>query len=233
VEKLFYVIWRPAGLEMGALRAELLGPTAERLRAAGAQRLKCLLADEWTEPLGRARIARSRPPIAGAVSFWLDCVDRRRPLEAALASCTSRLAGYLVTESVPIANTTRRAPPGSRTPGTTMLTLLERPARLDPDAWLGFWNELHTPLAVEIQCTYLYLRHVVVRRLQLDAPPWAGIVEEGFPTEAVTDPMLWYRAQGSAERLRENLGRMLASVRSFLDVERLESLPMSEYVVSE
>jgi hypothetical protein len=29
------------------------------------------------------------------------------------------------------------------------------------------------------------------------------------------------------------MGRMLASVRSFLDVERVESLPMSEYVLGE
>jgi hypothetical protein len=233
VEKLIYVIWRPEGRVMADLRAELLGPIAALLAEAGARRTKVLLADEWTEPVARARIARSRPPIAGAVSCWLDCVDRRRPLEAALGSVAARLAGYLVTESVPIANTTHRAPLGERTPGTTMLSLLERPARLEPDAWLGFWNEFHTPMASEVQCTYLYLRHAVVRRLQLDAPPWAGIVEEGFPTEAVTDPMLWYRAGGSQERLRENLGRMLASVRSFLDPERVESLPMSEYLVSE
>ena len=64
-----------------------------------------------------------------------------------------------------------------------------------------------------------------------DAPGWSGIVEEGFPTEAITDPMLWYRAEGSKEKMRENLGRMLASVRSFLDIDRVESLPMSEYVL--
>ena len=56
-----------------------------------------------------------------------------------------------------------------------------------------------------------------------------GLVEEGFPTEAVTDPMLWYKAEGSQERLQANLGRMIDSVRSFLDIDRVQSLPMSEY----
>ena len=75
------------------------------------------------------------------------------------------------------------------------------------------------------------MRNVVVRPLTPGAPPWAGLVEEGFPTEAVTNPMLWYEAGGSPEKLRENLGRMLASVRAFLDIERVESPPMSEWLL--
>jgi hypothetical protein len=158
-------------------------------------------------------------------------VDARGAVEEALAEATSRLAGFLVTESVPIENRTHRAGLGQRTPGITMLSLLERPARLSFEEWIRRWHEEHTPLAIEIQCTCLYVRNVVARALTRDAPPWAGIVEEGFPTEAVTDPMLWYEAEGSQEKLRENLGRMLASVRAFLDVERVESLPMSEWVL--
>lgn len=225
------MIWKPEGASLQELRSELLGPAAQRLAQLGASDIKLLLADEWTDPVARARIARSEPPITGAVSFWLGCVDHRRPLEAVLDPLVSRHAGYLVSESVPVANRSRRAPPGERTPGTTMLTFIERPERMEPDAWLGFWHEYHAPMAAEVQCTYLYVRNVVVRRLALDAPRWSGIVEEGFPTEAVTDPMLWYRAEGSPEKLRENMGRMLASVRSFLDIERVESLPMSEYVL--
>lgn len=231
MEKLVYVLWKPEQVAIEELRNELLGPVARQLGELGASGTKVLLADAWTEPLGAARIARSEPPIAGAISFWIDCVDDRRPLEAVLDPLVSRHAGYLVSESVPIANRSRRAPPGERTPGTTMLTFIERPERMDREAWLGFWHEYHAPMAAEVQSTYLYVRNVVVRRLALDAPRWSGIVEEGFPTEAVTDPMLWYRAEGSREKLAENMGRMLASVRSFLDIDRVESLPMSEYVL--
>jgi len=69
----------------------------------------------------------------------------------------------------------------------------------------------------------------VVRALTPDAPPWRGIVEEGFPVEAVTNPMLWYKAGGDPHKMREHLARMIASVRAFLDIERVESHPLSEY----
>ncbi|MEN8183116.1 MAG: hypothetical protein ABFS46_11340 [Myxococcota bacterium] len=231
MEKLIYALWKPEAVPIHAFRSALLEASAARLSEAGASGIKLLLADEWTEPLSKARIARSDPPIAGALSFWLDCVDQRHPFEAILDPIVARHAGYLVSESVPISNRTHPAAAGERTPGTTLLTFIERPERMSPDQWLGFWHEYHAPMAAEVQCTYLYVRNAVVRRLALDAPAWSGIVEEGFPTEAVTDPMLWYRAEGSREKLRENLGRMLASVRTFLDVERIESLPMSEYVI--
>jgi hypothetical protein len=57
-----------------------------------------------------------------------------------------------------------------------------------------------------------------------------GIVEEGFSAEAVVDPMAWYKAGGSQERLQANLGRMIASCQAFLDLDRVESHPMSEYL---
>jgi hypothetical protein len=49
----------------------------------------------------------------------------------------------------------------------------------------------------------------------------------------VTDPAKWYRAEGDPEKLRENVGRMIASVKRFLDLDRVESHPLSEYVLRE
>lgn len=232
MEKLVYLLWKPDELPLQRLREQLLGVASGPLAGLARRPLSLLLADEWTEPVAKARISRSEPPIAGSLSLWLDCVDLRHPLEAWLAECGVRAAGYLVTESVPIRNESQHAPPGERTPGITMLSLLERPERMPQERWLGFWHEFHTPMAMEVQCTFRYVRNVVVRRLSLGAPAWAGIVEEAFPTEAVTDPLLWYRAEGSQQKLARNMGRMLASVRTFLDVERVESLPMSEYVLA-
>jgi hypothetical protein len=231
MEKLCYVVWRPEAAAAEDFAAELRGPVAERIARTSRGPLSLLVADDAAEAVAKARIQRTTPPVAGMLSVWLDSVDQRGPVEDALSGSTARHAGFLVTESVPIANRTHRAPRGQRTHGVTMLSLLERPARLAGDEWLRIWHEEHTPLAMEIQCTYLYVRNVVARPLTPGAPPWAGLVEEGFPTEAVTDPMLWYRAGGSPEKLRENLGRMLSSVRAFLDIDRVESLPMSEWVL--
>ena len=178
-----------------------------------------------------ARITRMDEPIAGLVSLWLDCVDAHPAVERVLREQAPRIAGYLVTESVVLPNTTHTGVPGKRTPGITLLALLEKPDRLAFDEWIAIWHGQHSPLALEIQCTYLYVRNVVQRALTPDAPPWRGIVEEGFPSEAVTDPMLWYKADGDPKKMRENLGRMVASVRAFLDIEKVESHPLSEYVL--
>ena len=229
MEKLCYVVWKPTSVSGSAFRDAMLRDAVPALWACGATRISMLVADEHAEAVQKARITREGESIAGLVSLWLDCVDAHPQIEAVLRRHASRLAGFLVTESVVLPNTTRVAAPGERTPGVTMLALLEKPERLSFEEWIAIWFGQHSPLALEIQCTYLYVRNVVLCALTPDAPPWRGIVEEGFPAEAVTNPMLWYKADGAPQKLRENLGRMIASVRAFLDIERVESHPLTEY----
>ena len=229
MEKLCYVVWKPAGATGTSFRETFLRDAIPALRGCGATKLQLLVADEHAEAVQKARITRMDDPIAGLVTLWLDCVDAHPAVEAVLRAHAPRIAGYLVTESVVLPNTTHVAAPGARTPGITLLALLEKPERLAFEDWIAIWHGRHSPLALEIQCTYLYVRNVVVRAVTADAPPWRGIVEEGFPAEAVTNPMLWYKAGGDPQKMRENLGRMIASVRAFLDIERVESHPLAEY----
>jgi hypothetical protein len=232
LEKLCYVLWKSPATSGAALRDALLAKAVPALRARGARDLVLLAADEHVEPVQKARITHMEEPIAGMLSLWLDCVDAHPAIEAVLAEHAPRAAGYLVTESIVLPNRTHRAAAvGERTPGTTLLALLEKPDRLSFEEWIAIWHGRHSPLALEIQCTYLYVRNVVARALTPGAPPWRGLVEEGFPTEAVTDPMRWYKADGDPAKLRENIGRMVASVRAFLDIDRVESHPLSEYVL--
>ncbi len=144
---------------------------------------------------------------------------------------TSRLAGYLVAESVPLARDVPPVPPGARLPGLYTVAFLERPERLSREQWLSLWQEEHTRVATETQSTFLYIQNAVVRALTPGAPPWAAIVEEAFPTAAATDPALFFNASGSPEKLKENRSRMLASCTRFLDLDRIESHPMSCYVL--
>lgn len=231
MEKLCYVLWKPASIDGAGFRDRLLAYVTPALRELGATRLSLLVADEHCDPLQKARITRMPEPVAGMLSLWLPNVDAHAAIEAALTPQVARAAGYLVTESVVLANQTHTVPLGERTRGTTMLALLERPARLGSDEWIQIWHSAHSPLALELQSTYLYVRNVVARALTPDAPAWQGLVEEGFPTDAITDPMRWYKAEGDPRRLRENIGRMIASVQSFLDIDRVESHPLSEYVL--
>jgi len=233
MEKLVYVLWKREQDSNEDFAETLRGEVAKRFLELGTERISMNLADAHVKYAEKSRMTRLDPPPSGTISFWLDLADDRASYQAELERVTSRLAGYLVVESVPLRNTTRPAPLGERVPGTNVVALIEKPDWIDYDAWLAHWHGHHRVVALETQSTYLYIRNVVVRPLTQDAPPWKGIVEEGFPTEAVGDPMLWYDAGGSKEKMQENLGRMIESCKAFLDLDRVESHPMSEYRIKE
>jgi len=229
MEKLAYVLWKDPALSDDAFAGRLRTQIAPGLAEAGAARISVNVVDEHVAHTKDVRLTRFDPPIAGLLTFWLDVSTDRGPHEALIAGACERSAGYLVLEAEPILNTTHTAPPGERTPGINVVACIERPEHMTPEAWREHWYGHHRKVACETQSSYAYVRNEVVRALTPDAPGWSGIVEEGFPTEAVTDPMLWYDAGGSKEKLEENFGRMMESVSAFLDVSRVESNPMSEY----
>ena len=100
------------------------------------------------------------------------------------------------------------------------------------DAWTAHWHGVQSPVSEEIQPRTRYVRNAVVRSLTPDAPPYQGIVDEAWPSaEHVTDPMLFYCAEGSKEKLRRNIERMLKSVGGFLDMDRIRNVTMSEYLL--
>ena len=233
MEKLVYVLWGEAGTDAAAFARTMLRETAPALDRLGVRALSMNLVDEEAESVRAARITKFDPPVAATVSMWLDLCDERDAYERVLAGVSSRLAGYLVVESVPLLNGTHRVPAGERTPGINMVAMIERPDRMTPEAWIEHWHGHHKRVALRTQCTFQYVRNVVVRPLTADAPPWAGIVEESFPTEAVTDPMLWYCGGGSEEKMQENMTAMMESVQAFLDIDRVESHPTSEYRIKE
>jgi hypothetical protein len=222
MEKLVYVLFGRQPLKPAALAAELA--------AHGAQRIAVNVSDEHVAAKLGSRITRLDPTIEAVVSFWIESAAQREALERTLGAVSSKLAGYSVLESVALANTSHVAAPSERTPGINMIACIAPKAGQAYDAWLDHWLEEHRRVALETQASYAYVRNVVVRALTPGAPPWKGIVEEGFSAEAVGDPMAWYKAGGSQERLQANLGRMIASCRAFLDLDRVESHPMSEYL---
>ena len=231
MEKLIYVIWKPDDVPVDQFRSELLERTARALINRGARGLAINLADEQAAFAHGLRITRMDTSMAGTVSLWMHTHLGRAPVEEALARIAARVAGYLVLESVPIVNSRYVVDPGQRVPGICTVAFLEKPNALTYEAWLDLWQGQHTQVAIETQSTFLYIQNVVVRALTADAPPWAAIVEEGFPAEAATDPMVFYDAGGSKEELKKRQRRMFESVQKFIDLSRLESHPMSMYVL--
>jgi hypothetical protein len=229
VEKLIYVVWKPDEVAIEGFRQQLLGPIGQHLIELGVRRLAVALADELAVP--GLRITQMDQPLSGVVSMWLDTALNRAPLEAVLAGATARLRGYLALESVPLVNTTPVRGPGERLPGLYTVAFLEKPDFLTYDEWLQRWQGQHTTVAIEMQSTYLYIQNVLVRPLTAAAPPWVAIVEEAFPAEAATDPMVFYNAGGSPQTLQAHQDRMMDSCQRFIDFSRFETHPMSAYVL--
>ncbi len=230
MEKLVYVVWKQAASEDEAFKRELIGPVASRLRELGAGRLKVAVVDDAVRQGAGLRIGRMNPPKAGMVSFWLEQSQERAACERVLRDATAEVAGYLVVESRPLVNATQRAQPGERTPGFSFVSCIQPRRDLSHEEFIRLWYEVQRDMAIETQSTFSYVRNEVVRALTPGAPPWAAIVEEGFPIGALADPMIFYDAQGSAERLAEHQKRMFEGVQQFIALDVIECHPMSEYV---
>jgi hypothetical protein len=230
MEKLVYVVWKDPAVSDEEFQRALVGPLAAHLRELGAARLKVCAVDDAVAAGAGLRIGRMDPPKAGLVSFWLEQSQERAPHERAIADHAAKAAGYLVVESRPIVNTTQLAPAGERTPGFSFVSCIRPRAGLSHDEFIRLWYEVQRDTAIETQSTFSYVRNEIVRPLTPDAPPWAAIVEEGFPIGALDDPMVFYDARGSAERLAAHQKRMFEAVQTFLALDVIECHPMSEYV---
>jgi len=240
VEKVITLLWGPGDAAAGdALRARLLDEAVPRLRDAGARGIGINVHDSDADhaPSPAPPPAGEEPHVA-EVSCWLDCYERRDGAEAALADLGLRRASYLVVESLyddygttPHARS-RDWPDGVRSPGVLTVALIHRPDGLDSREWIDRWHGTQSPVSGELQPRTRYVRNQVVRALTEGAPEIDGIVEEGWPSaEHVADPMLFFNATTPAE-LDAHVARMMTSVDACLDLARLRSSTMSEYLVS-
>jgi EthD domain len=169
------------------------------------------------------------PPAAAVVSIWTQQSygDQAKAALRLLEMQCDQLAAYLVTESVPLPAPLEL---GSRTTGLANIALLRRPAELDQASWLHRWQHGHTPVAIETQSIFGYTQNAVVRALTPDAPELAGIVEELFPAEAITDLKAFFGAADEAD-LQHRLSRMVASTSAFGANENIDTVPTSRYVL--
>ena len=231
MEKLIYVIWKRTEQSIESFQQTMLGEVAGGLEDLGVRGLSLNLADPRAAYAQPMRITKMPEPLSGTVSIWLDTALDRDPVHRLLEAACQHVAGYLVLESVPIVNTTQIAPLGERTPGITTVAFLEKPEAMTYESWIDQWQGHHTQVAIETQSTFLYIQNVIVRAVTPEAPGWSAIVEESFPAEAPTDPMVFFAAGSSREKLEENRRRLMESCAKFIDFARVESHPMSSYVL--
>jgi hypothetical protein len=231
MEKMVYLVWKREIDTEAVFRQKLLERVSRQIVDAGAHQLRIGVVDEGVTAAASLRIEATKPPISGVISIWADTSVRRRPFENAIQASVSRMAGYLVTESEPIVNTKHVAADGQRTPGMYQVVLLRKPPRLSREQWLEVWLGSHTQVAIDTQSTFGYRQNVVVRPLTYAAPKYDAIVEELFPAEAMTDPMVFYNAVGDEAKRKQHEKAMIDSVVRFIDFDKMDRIPMSEYTM--
>ncbi|MEW5809911.1 MAG: hypothetical protein AB1925_10680 [Actinomycetota bacterium] len=170
------------------------------------------------------------PPVIALIGMWTDQYYGSQITRATevLQAHTANLAGYLVTESVPLAPP--RTPPGERTPGLANVALLRRPSAMDEQTWLNRWHRHHTQVAIDTQATFGYIQNTVVRAITAGAEPISAIVEELFPLEATADLHAFFGAADDDD-LADRMARMMESTSAFGANENVDTVPSSRYVV--
>jgi hypothetical protein len=231
MEKMIYVVWKHEGGSEKDFRRKLVETVSPQLIKLEARHLRIGVVDEDVAPAASLRIEATKPAIAGLISIWADTSVRRQPFENAIQASVARMAGYLVTESEPIVNTKHVAADGQRTPGMYQVVLLRKPPRLSHEQWLQIWLGSHTQVAIDTQSTFGYRQNVIVRPLTYAAPPYDAIIEELFPAQAMTDPMLFYNAVGDEAKRKRHEKAMVDSVVRFIDFDKMDRIPMSEYTM--
>ncbi len=226
MEKLVYLLWKQPGAPMAPLQHALLGDAAKRIVEAGARGLVLQIADLAEDPrMPAQRFFGEGRALGACVSVWLDSLDARGAVDAALSSSGAAVQGYLVTESIPQACRDRDWPDASRSPGVTQLVCFPKPDRLGEADFFRGWHEEHTPFSFELHPTrWSYTRNTVARALTPGARPFRAIVEERWRTfEEWLDPK---RLFGSKEVLR----RSAEELSHYADFASLQQTVMSEWI---
>lgn len=233
MEKVLYVVWRNPDDSRADFGSRLRMDVAEALIERGARGVQVNVEDDDVAPAERIRFVHADPYPAGLVSVWVDSAitSRRGPFDAAVADGVAGFAAYLVAESEPIVNTRFPAEPGARTEGMAQVAFLTRAPHLDPDQWRAIWHDSHTDIAIATQDTFAYVQNEIIRALTPDAPGYHAIVEELYPAAAMTDPHAFYDAVGDEDRYRHNFRTVVESAARFTDLDRIDVVPTSRYVI--
>jgi hypothetical protein len=233
--KLVFVCWDPSDRPRAARGPLFLDTLAPQLLKAGADQLSVLVADDGADVRSPNPFPLFERRSIALVNVWSEADP-----EAFLAILRAEgldVAGYAVEASVyrdygDNAHAAPRSwPDGERSPGVTAVTYMERPAHLSHDEWMRRWHGNMSPVSEGIQPRTRYVRNVVTAKLTPDAPDFAGIVEEAWPSPRhVTNPFLFYGASNPWQLL-VNIGRILAAVTAFLTLWRVRTVMMSEWFV--
>ena len=238
MEKLMYLAWLGRETTRAEVADVMLGTVAGELLSLDPLRLTIDVWDPDSDIPAPVETPEDETPLHALVSLWIDAVDYREPFEKVLSAAADRLAGYEVVESLYRDygsnrwSAARDWPDGRRSLGVLTVALLQQHPEQTFDEWMTRWHTRISPITEAIQPRCRYVRNAVFRAVTDGAPPIRGIVEEAWPSlEHVTDPMLFYCADGDPQRLNEHVTKMIEEINAFTDLSTLRSVTMSEWIL--
>ncbi|WP_395336281.1 hypothetical protein WBP06_19340 [Novosphingobium sp. BL-8H] len=228
MEKIIYVLWKNEIQDSEEFNRLLLGDIRSKLLDLPVKKLQLNVVDDIVAPGAPLRAEPIRPMPSAMISFWLNAAHERSSVEAILNTVAPRIAGYAVAESTVLPNTEDPDPNG-RVRGFSQLAFLFKLPEITREGFMEIWMRDQTRVGVETQDTFYYCQNVITRMLTPGAPAWDGIVEECYPIEAMTDPLVFWKANGSEEIRQANFEREMANVARFLDLPNVAVMITSAY----
>ena len=213
--------------------AELADPAeaARKFTIAGARHVRINLHDEAVAPAADLAQDRGTPLPNAIVQAWLPSANPlfRGDLDKAISALCESHSAWLVSESNIIDNQTHPPVSSERTYGYSQMAFLTLPEGMDWADWRRIWRDGHTQLAIDTQSNFEYVQNLVVEPLTDKAPLFIAIVEECFPPEAMTDPLVFFDAAGDQAKFDRNLAAMMESCGRFITPGTIDVIPTSQY----
>jgi hypothetical protein len=227
MEKLAYQLWKKDDDSLETFKEALLKNLSRDIGELVSE-LQINIADSDVIPANN--LAQSNyPPAPNAVIFIkVKSYFLADTLESHLEKITNKIYGFVVSESI-ILDSSEKSPLGLRSEGFSQVVFLEKPRTMSTFDWFDHWTNFHTKIAIQTQSNFIYVQNTVVRSLQKESPSFIAIIEECFPSEAMTDPEVFYNAQNNPEQFTKHVQIMMDSCEKFIDFKKIEVIPTSRY----
>ena len=227
MEKIVFKLWRNDSDSLEKFKKSLLVDLPETLESLVSE-LQINIADAEVEPAYDLVQSNYLPSPNAVIFIKVRSYFLADTLESYLQKATKKIHGFVVSESV-ILDNADKSPLGLRSEGFSQVVFLEKPETMSAFDWFAHWTNHHTKIAIQTQSNFIYVQNTVVRPLQKTSPSFIAIIEECFPSEAMTDPEAFYDAKNNPEQLAKHAQIMMDSCEKFIDFKKIEVIPTSRY----
>jgi hypothetical protein len=227
MEKIVFKLWRSDSDSLEKFKKSLLVDLPKTLESLISELQINIVDEDVNEAAALAQINYSQNPDA-IVFTKVASQYYSENIISILQSFATKVEGFIVSESI-ILQDDSKDHQGKRSEGFSQVVFLEKPLEMTEFDWFDHWTHHHTKIAIETQSNFTYIQNTVVRPLQKDSPNFIAVIEECFPSEAMSNPSIFYNAENNSELLLKNTELMMDSCSRFIDFQKIEVIPTSRY----